>query len=68
VFVRELGADAEFAGAVALCAPLAAPPPLEQAATTHAAAAHAVPRTALIMTFRMRPVSLGELALWTHYG
>jgi hypothetical protein len=39
-----------------------------QAATTQAAAAQAVPRTPPITTFRMRLVSLGELAKWTHYG
>src|SRR5689334_12673923 len=61
------GACAEFAGAVALSALLAAMPPLVQAAATQAAAAHAIPRTPLIITFRMQPVSLGELALWTHY-
>jgi len=59
-------AGAELAGAVALGALLAAPPPV-QAATTQAAA-QAVPRTPPITTFRMRLVSLGELAKWTHYG
>src|SRR5215469_7635570 len=61
----ELGAGAEFAGVVAL---LAAMPPLVQAATRQAAAAHAIPRTPLMITLRMRPLSLGELANWTHYG
>jgi hypothetical protein len=55
----ELRAGTEFAGAVAL---LAATLPPVQAATTQAAAAQAVPRTPPIMTFRMRSVSLGELA------
>jgi hypothetical protein len=54
----ELPAGAEFAGAM---------PPV-QAATTQAAAAQAVPRTPPVTTFRMRLVSLGELAKWTHYG
>jgi hypothetical protein len=68
VLSGELPACAEFAGAEALCALLAAMPPLVQAATTQAAAAQAVPRTPPITTFRMRLVSLGELAKWTHYG
>jgi hypothetical protein len=53
---------------VALCVPVAVRPPPVQAATTQAAAAHAVPRSVLIITVRMRPVSLGGLAKWTHYG
>jgi hypothetical protein len=63
----ELRAGAEFAGVGALCAPLAATPPV-QAATTQAAAAQAVPRAPPTITFRMRQISLGELAKWTHYG
>jgi hypothetical protein len=64
----ELRAGAELAVAVALGALLAATPPPVQAATTQAAAAQAVPRTPPVTTFRMRLVSLGELAKWTHYG
>ena len=64
----ELRAGAELAGAVALGALLAATPPPVQAATTQAAAAQAVPRAPPMITFRMRQISLGELAKWTHYG
>jgi hypothetical protein len=63
----EFSAGAESAGVAALCAPLAAPPPV-QAATTQAAAAQAVHRAPPKITFRMRQISLGELAKWTHYG